>query len=76
MFKRKGNLEQLEKDSNDAFITTNIAYYAKRPSCLENVCLADFAALYTKPCKRGIKTLSDDVADMSADEDKTTMYVY
>lgn len=42
------NDENLDGDSTDVFTKNIIEYYEERPQELELVCLADFAAMYTK----------------------------
>jgi len=49
MMKSKVELEALHAfnpDSEEIFATNPITRYAERPKILENVCLADFAAMY------------------------------
>ena len=49
MMKSKAELEALHAfnpDSEEIFATNPITRYAERPKILENVCLADFAAMY------------------------------
>ena len=40
-------IQSLEDDDEDLYLTSLIDRYAARPDCLENICLAEFAANYS-----------------------------
>lgn len=46
VIKSTEELENMESSSEDVFIQSSIDYYVKRLANMENVCLADFVALY------------------------------
>ena len=56
IFKSKKELKKLPEDSEDVFADGKIEAYVKRPKNLENVCLADFVACYSKKKKRATFT--------------------
>ena len=47
MLKPRKDIDQLDDDSDDIFQKSQIDRYVNRPDCLENICLAEFAAEFT-----------------------------
>ena len=47
MLKPTYQLEKIDNDSDDIYMTSLIDRYSARPDTLENMCLAEFAANYT-----------------------------
>uniref|UniRef100_A0A8D8ZHS9 ATP-dependent DNA helicase n=1 Tax=Cacopsylla melanoneura TaxID=428564 RepID=A0A8D8ZHS9_9HEMI len=48
MLKKKADLEKLDPDSNDIYMSDIVKKYCCRPKKLENICLAEYAAYYHK----------------------------
>ena len=70
IFKPKKQLQELPDDSEDVFTPGKIEAYEKRPKNLENVCLADFVASYTK------KTKNKEFSDYNVKNDNDDDYDY
>lgn len=67
LVKSKSDLEKLNNDSDDIFVSNMIEYYTKRPLSLESICLAEFVAWYNYNSKQTI------TKDDNIDEDDIEM---
>lgn len=64
MLKLKKDLEQLDPDSKDVFMTNIFSKYSNRSAFKENLCLADFVAFYSN--NRAITEDENDDGDVDA----------
>ena len=64
-------LQEMEPDSEDVKVTGNVERYAKRPSQLEDWCLADYVA-QLDVWIRTPNTVQHDTEDSSSAEDEST----
>ena len=58
-------IKELDDDDEDLYMTGMLEKYADRPNTVENLCLADFAALYSY----GEKRRESELNELSGSED-------
>ena len=73
MLKPRYVLERMNEDDTDIFTPNILDKYAARPSHLQQMCLAEFASLYT-PCRKSQKENEDD--DDNVVENLTTEKIH
>jgi hypothetical protein len=72
LVKPRKDLEEMNEESNDIYVSNMIDYYTNRPYSLENICLAEFCAWYTYKTNK-LSVEDDNITDDSenTEENKT-----